>query len=214
MKLKPNTCILYLIRHGATENNLAKPPILQGNSVDLPLSPTGRQQAAFVTELLEEHEIAAVFSSSMNRARETAEIIAEPHGLKVTTFNELREVDVGTWEGRSWGEISKTEPEAYRLFMLDASQHGYAGGENLSEVRERSAAVIERLMRENLGRRIVVVAHNVVNRVFLAPLMHRPMSMASSIAQENCGVNVIRLRDDEMKLITLNAAFHLEGAYE
>jgi broad specificity phosphatase PhoE len=212
--LRKDTSILYLIRHGATENNLADPPILQGNSVDLPLSPTGRQQAARVTELLAEHEIGAVLSSTMKRAKETAQIIAEPHGLSVTSFDELQEVNVGDWEGRSWVEIAQTEPEAYRLFMDDASKHGYAGGENLNQVRERSAAVIERLMRENLGRRIVVVAHNVVNRVFLAPLMFRPMSHARTISQENCCVNVIRLRGDELKLITLNAAFHLQGAYE
>jgi broad specificity phosphatase PhoE len=211
--LRKDTTILYLIRHGATENNLADPPILQGNSVDSPLSAAGRLQAARVTELLAEHEIAAVYSSSMQRAKETAEIIAEPHGLTVTSFDELREVNVGTWEGRSWVEIAQSEPETYKLFMDDASMHGYAGGENLNQVRQRSAAVIERLMQENRGRRIVVVAHNVVNRVFLAPLMYRPMAHARTISQENCCVNVVRLRGDELKLITLNAAFHLEGVY-
>ena len=213
-KLRDDTCILYLIRHGATENNLADPPILQGGGIDLPLSPAGKQQAAMVAELLESHEIAGVFTSTLQRARETAEIIAQPHGLVVQTFPELSEADVGEWEGKSWDEIAKSDPDAYRRYMDDASQHGYLGGENLNQVRERSSPVIERLMRENLGRRIVVVGHNVVNRVFLSPLMYRPMAQARTIIQENCGVNVIRLRGDALKLITLNAAFHLLDAYE
>jgi len=213
-RMKPDTCILYLIRHGATANNLARPPILQGGNVDSPLSDQGRGQAQAAADLLSGTKIEAVYSSSMKRARETAEIIAAPHGLAVEPFDELREADVGGWEGRSWTEIAQSEPDAYQRFMADASQHGYAGGENLIQVRQRSAPVIERLMRDNLGRRIVIVGHNVVNRSFLAPLMHRPMAHARTITQDNCGVNVIRLRGEEFKLITLNAAFHVEGAYE
>ena len=212
--LSNNTCVLYLIRHGATENNLANPPILQGGSVDDSLSAAGRDQAERTAELLAGTALEAVYSSTMKRARETAEIIARRHGLGVESFDELREADVGHWGGRSWVEIAKTEPEAYQSFLDDASQYGYAGGENLNQVRERTAPVIERLMRDNLGRRIVIVGHNVVNRSFLSPLMHRPMSHARTITQENCGVNVIRLRGEEFKLLTLNAAFHLEGVYE
>lgn len=208
-----NTCIMFLVRHGATANNLARPPILQGGGVDLSLSEEGRVQAQRAAALLRDWRLAAAYSSSMKRARETAEIIATPHGLKVTALDAIREVDVGSWEGRSWQEIAKTEPEAYARFMDDASQYGYVGGENLTQVHERVTPVLTELMQRHLGQRIVVVGHNVVNRSFLAPLMHAPMSQARTITQENCCVNVIRWREGALKLLTLNAAFHLEGVY-
>ena len=74
------------------------------------------------------------------RSRETAEIIAAPHGLVVQTIAEISEVDVGQWEGRSWVEIAQTEPDAYRQFQENCGQHGYAGGENLTQVQPANYA--------------------------------------------------------------------------
>lgn len=153
--------------------------------------------------------IDAVFTSPLLRARQTAEVIAEPHGLGVEIVDDLIEVDVGDWEGRPWDEIEKTNPEEYRLFMSDASVNPYLGGENMTVVYDRVVPVFERLMAENLGRTIVVVAHNVVNRVYLTHLLHMPLKKYRSIPQHNCGLNVLRHRNGEVKLVTLNAVEHL-----
>jgi broad specificity phosphatase PhoE len=64
-------------------------------------------------------------------------------------------------------------------------------------------------MEANLGGRIAVVAHNIVNRATLAPLLSLPVARARQIHQDNCGINVVWLEAGEMKLRTLNATFHL-----
>src|SRR5690348_7545795 len=92
-----DTCTMYLLRHGATENNLMKPPKLQGRGIDLPLSAEGRRQAECAARALEKQQLAAVYSSTLLRAKETAEIIARPHPLPVLTDARLVEVDVGRW---------------------------------------------------------------------------------------------------------------------
>lgn len=204
-----DTCIMYLVRHGATANNQANPPLLQGRGVDLELSAAGRQQAACAAGLLARHSLIAIYSSPLIRARQTAEIIAEPHGLEVQLVPAIEEVDVGQWEGRSWQEISQTEPEPFRQFVADSANHGYLGGENMNQVRDRAAPVLDDLMRQHLGAEIAVVAHNVVNRVYVATLLGVPIALAREINQDNCGVNVVRCRRNETKLLTLNAAFHL-----
>ncbi len=204
-----DTCIMYLLRHGATANNLADPPLLQGRGVDLELSDTGRQQAACAAELLASQRLAAVYSSPLIRARQTAEIIAKPHDLAVQLVSAIEEVDVGQWEGRSWKEISRTEPDPYRQFIADSAQHGYLGGENMTQVLDRCAPALNALMRQHLGEEIAVSAHNVVNRVYLASLLGVPISRAREINQDNCGVNIIRFRRDEVKVLSLNSAFHL-----
>jgi broad specificity phosphatase PhoE len=206
----PDTCWLYLIRHGATANNRAKPPRLQGRRTDPGLSDEGRGQAEQTARFLSSVKLKSVFTSPLLRARETAEAIATPHGLDVVTVDDLIEVDVGVWEGRSWEEIQKTDREAYQAFTANAAENPYLGGETILTVLERSAPALERLLSENLGKSIVAVAHNVVNRAWLAQLVGLPLKKYRSVPQDNCGVNLIRYRKGKVKAVTINGVFHLE----
>jgi broad specificity phosphatase PhoE len=205
----PDTCWLYLVRHGATENNRADPPRLQGRRTDPPLSDEGREQARRTGEFLAGSALDAVYSSPLLRARQTARAIAEPHGLSTHIVKDLIEVDVGVWEGRSWDEIEKTDAEAYRAFMTDASVNPYLGGEHLQTVLARAAPAFQKLMQESVGRTIAVVAHNVVNRAYLAELMGMPLARYRSIPQDNCGVTLLRYRRARVKVVTINGVFHL-----
>jgi broad specificity phosphatase PhoE len=209
-----NTCLAFLVRHGATENNLADPPLLQGRAVDFGLSAAGFRQADQAADLLAQLNVAAIYSSPLRRARETADRIAKRHDCKLELVNELQEVDVGRWESRSWAEIAETEPEDHRRFLEDASVFGYPEGENMNQVLARVLPTIERLMREHLGQRIVIIGHNVVNRVFLAHVLGVPLAKARRVSHNNCGVSVVRYRDEDqnLRLLTLNATFHLETA--
>jgi len=208
----PDTCRLYLIRHGATANNDARPPRLQGRRTDPGLSDEGLDQAERTARFLSRHLLDAVYSSPLLRARQTAEAIAQPHRLAVEVVPGLIEVDVGVWEGRPWDEIERIDPEAYHRFMTDAAVHPYLGGENLTTARDRSLPALARLMSENPGRTIVAVAHNVVNRACLAHWLGMPLGRYRSIPQDNCGVNVARHRAGEVKLVTINAVEHLREA--
>lgn len=206
----PESCIAYLIRHGATDNNIAHPPRLQGRGVDLGLSDQGHGQAERAARFLAEQPIAAVYSSPLLRAMETAEQIARCHQLSVIPIEALCEVDVGRWEGRSWEEIARTEPEAHRRFMEDAAEFGYPEGENMDEVLARVAPAFQHVFEAHLGEQVVVVGHNVVNRVFLAHVLGVPLAKARRVSHHNCGISILRYRDrDGVRLLTLNATFHL-----
>jgi broad specificity phosphatase PhoE len=205
----PDTCWLYLIRHAATENNDAVPPLLQGRRTDPGLSAEGWKQAAKTGRFLASRRVAAVYSSPLLRARQTAEAIAEHHGLAVQIIEGLIEADVGLWEGRTWEEIEKTDPEAYRAFRADAAVHPYLGGENLQTVLDRAAPALERIMAENLGRTVVAVAHNVVNRAYLAHLLKIPLGRYRDVPQDNGGLNLIRYRNGCARLVTVNGVGHL-----
>jgi len=207
----PDTCWLYLLRHAATANNLARPPRLQGRRLDAELSDEGRAQAERAAAWLAERPIAAVYSSPLRRAVETAASIARRRNLAVQRVDAITEVDVGDWEGRAWDEIARSDPDAYQRFLAAPERHGYRGGENLSQVDQRAVPALQRLLEENLGRWIVVVGHNVVNRVFLARLIQLPLAAARLLVQDNCGVNLIRHRGGETQLRTLNSIGHLES---
>ena len=204
-----NRTTLYLIRHGATASNERVPPILQGSGVDSPLSDSGRRQAEATGKLLAGFQLDAVFSSPMARAVSTADAIAAPHGLTVSTVAELHEIDVGQWEGMDWESISRQMPDAYHRFMEDSGANGYLGGESYQDVLDRVRPAFARLVHENSGRHIAVVAHKAVNRSLLASLLELEMRQAKELPQDNCCVNVITARGDSLKLETLNSSLHL-----
>lgn len=210
----PSTCLMFLVRHAATPNNLAQPPRIQGSSEDPPLSDLGRGQASCTARLLAPQPITAAYSSPLQRALETATIIAGPHRLTPTTVVALQEVDVGRWGGRSWVDIERAEPEAYARFHDNPAVNGYADGENLEQVRQRALPAIEQLARRHLGELVLVVGHNVVNRVLLATWLDVPLARARRIDQHNAGVNVIQFSQDRFQVLTVNAAFHLHGPPE
>jgi broad specificity phosphatase PhoE len=185
---------------------------LQGRGFDLPLSAAGLAEAQAAAGRLAAEPFSAVYSSPLLRARQTAEIIAAPHGLTVGIVDELIEIDVGQWEGRSWEEIAQTDAAAYRLFTADAAIHPYLGGENMTMVLDRVLPAMERLMAENLGRLIVVVAHNVVNRVWLAHLLGLPLARYRSVVQDNCAISLIEYRQGRAKPLWINDVSHLPKA--
>lgn len=205
----PDACHLYLIRHGATANNTARPPRIQGGGIDTELSDEGIKQARRAAGALAEVELAAVYCSPMRRARQTAEIVAASRGLTVTDVPALREVNVGRWEGKTWPEIAAEEPEPHRLFLDDPAAHGYAGGENLTKLLTRVEPALDQILRQHTGQSVAVVAHNVVNRVYLATLLGVPLSLARTLRQDNCGLNLVRLRGDRRDVMMLNSLLHL-----
>ncbi len=201
--------MLYLIRHGATDNNLADPPLLQGSGVNPGLSAEGRAQAERTASQLSAVSINAVYSSPLKRARQTGVPIARSHGLPCHDVPGLIEVDVGAWQGRHWAEIAKSEPQAYHNFIHDPAAHPYAGGESFGDVARRVLPEFQKLVEAHPGETIVVIGHNVVNRVFLATVAHIPLAKSREIRQRNCGINLIRYHKQTFQLITMNAAFHL-----
>ena len=210
----PETCetLLYLVRHGATPANEQRPYVLQGRGIDTSLSDTGQQQAAAVAEFLADRPLDAVISSPMKRARETADAIAQPHQIKASVLDNISECDVGRWEGRDWDSIMQDDAEAYSRFIDDPGIHGYPDGESYQDVLDRVGTPIDNLLAAHRGQTVALVAHNIVNRVYLARLMGWPISRAREIRQDNTGINVIRGRDDEITLMSFNVRFHLDDA--
>jgi broad specificity phosphatase PhoE len=202
---------LYLIRHAATEANLATPPRLQGRKHNPPLAKLGLTQAAATRDFLAVRAIDACFCSPLLRAVQTATIIAEPHGVSPVPVDGLIECDIGNWEGMDWQQIRFLDAEHYHDFMNNPAANGYPGGENFAQVAERAITAFNTFLDENLGKTLLVVSHHIVNRTYLASLLGLGAERARTVALDNCGISVI-VRDEGKTIVTtLNAAFHLQG---
>lgn len=203
--------VLYLLRHGATEANLARPPRLQGRRHDTALARLGVRQAEATRDFLAVRPIDHCYCSPLLRAVQTAAIVAAPHGLSPQPLEALTECDIGRWEGLDWQTIRYLDAENYQRFMDNPAEHGYPGGETFAEVYRRASRGLEELMCRHAGHGILVVGHHIVNRTFLAGLLGLPIGQARQVTLENCGISVVIREGEETKVGTLNAAFHLQG---
>src|SRR4051812_42279204 len=122
--------VLHLVRHAATQANLARPPLLLGRRLDLPLAPLGLLQAEAARDTLADRPLAACYSSPLSRARQTAQILAAPHGLQPIALDALTECDVGQWEGLIWPAVRDLDPEGWARFHADPAVFGFPGGES------------------------------------------------------------------------------------
>jgi broad specificity phosphatase PhoE len=202
---------LYLLRHGATEANLARPARLQGRRHNPPLARLGIRQAEATRDFLAIRPIDQCYCSPLLRAVQTAAIVAAPHGLSPQPLEALTECDVGRWEGLDWQEIRYLDAESYQRFMANPALHGYPGGESFADVYQRVATCFEELLAAHPGQALLVVAHHVVNRTYLAGLLGLTPDQARQVSLDNCGISVVVREDGATSVSTLNAAFHLQG---
>jgi broad specificity phosphatase PhoE len=203
--------ILYLIRHGATSANLAQPNLLQGRRTDLPLAPLGVRQAEATRDFLAIRPIDYCYTSPMLRAVQTASIVAMPHGMKPQSLGAITECDIGRWEGLDWQTIRSQDAEGYRRFHANPAKFGYPEGESFSDVHRRVQPALDDLFVRHAGKAVLVVAHHVVNRTYLAGLLGLGPHLARKVTLDNCGISVVIRQGDKTTVTTLNAAFHLQG---
>jgi broad specificity phosphatase PhoE len=145
---------LLLARHGESDWNRARR--WQGFA-DRPLTERGRAQARELAERLADIGLDAVYSSDLARARDTAAAVARAQGLEVTTVPELREVNVGSWEGLTREEAEQRFPDGFRRWLGGGT--GWDDGETYGEMSARVVAAVEAIGRRHEGGRALVVAH-------------------------------------------------------
>lgn len=202
------SCTIHLIRHGQTDANAAVPPVLQGQG-DYALNETGRRQAGLLAAAMEAVPLAAVYSSPLSRARDTAAAVAEPRGLTVRTLDALKEVNVGAWEGLSWDDVLQTDPQTYARVMKNGGDTPYPNGESYPGVAARAVPALLELASRHCGEQIAVVAHRVVNRCVLATLIGLDMRRSKDLPQDNTSHNVLRGDASRLQVVTLNDVSHL-----
>jgi 2,3-bisphosphoglycerate-dependent phosphoglycerate mutase len=146
---------ILLARHGETDWN--RDNRFQGQA-DPPLNAAGREQARALADALSGEPLAAVYTSPLRRAAETAEIVAAPQGLRVEPVDGLREVDVGSWEGRTRTDLEERQPEQFRRWLVEHEQ-GWDDGETYEEMGRRVVPALLAVAERHRGERILAVTH-------------------------------------------------------
>ena len=214
---------LYLIRHGATEGSETK---RYKGSIDVPMSEKGTEQVKKASEFIFEtvtqrhgdtkkitftdSGIRAVYCSPLSRALKSAEIIAEPHGLKPIVIEDLRERSFGIWEGMTFTEIKENYPKEFEAWAGNPLRYSPVDGESTVEVRERAVKAVDSLLSNHNSEHIAIVAHGGVNRIILCHIMGIPLENIFRIEQDFAAVNIIEFWEKYPVVKLINGGIELK----
>jgi len=202
---------IYLVRHGQTAWN--REEIFRGRK-DIPLDETGLKQAALAGEYLKNVEIHAIYSSPLARAWETAQKIAQFHNLKVQRLEGIIDMSFGKWEGHPHQEIRENDRETYRQWRDEPHKVRLPGGESLEDVRIRSMAALEEVIRLHPGRTLVLVSHRVISKVLICGILGIDNSHFWQITQDPTAINLIQYKNGKYILSLMNETCHLKPLKE
>lgn len=163
---------LILVRHGRTAWNAEGRA--QGH-LDVPLDATGHAQAAAAALCLAKYDATALWSSDLQRARETASYVAEATGLTASYDARLREFDVGERQGLTVAEFAAAFPEEYAVWVSGHVTGGVPGAETVAQVTDRMVPALREMLASLApGETGIVVSHGACTKVALMALLGLP----------------------------------------
>ncbi len=191
--------LVLLIRHGHTPT---AGRILTGWMRGVHLSERGRAQAEALVSRLEGVPLEAIYSSPLERCRETAAPLARARGLRVRVRRDLLEVNYGEWSGRSIRELARTK--AWRAVQRTPSAVRFPGGETLPEVQARAMDAVRDIAEAHPDGVVALVTHADVVRLALAGFLGAPLDLYQRLAVDPGSVSVVALADAEVRVLRVN----------
>ena len=179
---------LLLVRHAETD------PAVRGRCYGrLEVGPLARRAAAGrgARGGAAEYPLAAVYSSPLSRALDTARAIAPAHGLEPAVDDDLREIDFGELEGLTYEEIEAERPEVFRAWMETPTSVRFPGGESFADLRGRVLRAVGAIRERHAGEAAAVVAHGGVVRVVLADALGLADGAVFRLDQAYGGLSVV-----------------------
>ncbi len=195
---------LVFVRHGESEGNIQR--IMQGH-LDLPLTDAGREQARLVAARLASMPLAAIYSSPLSRAFETAETIAAQHALEVTPVQGLREGGWGEAQGLTWTEVAARWDVTGNRPLAEV----IPGAETHESLRTRAAAAVDALLDRHAHEVAVCVSHAGTIAQLVAHLIGVPEGQLPRLRTGNTAVTIVEGPSDSPVITLLNDMCHLSG---
>ncbi len=193
---------IFLVRHGVTEFNQKRR--IQGQK-DIPLAPEGRIQARETGSYLQSLGLKKIYSSDLSRARETAQIIAEPIGFTPVEVLGLREINMGRWEGLSWEEVGEKFPEEQKAWVENPLDNGPSGGENIKQAADRFEKTIFSITEPGKnGSPILIVSHGLVIATLVASMRGKSPAFWRDFSPDNASITELRRENNTLELISFN----------
>jgi broad specificity phosphatase PhoE len=183
--------VILLARHGESRDNV--PPQRFSGRLDAPLTERGREQGRALAAVAQQAGVAAVWTSQLVRARETAEIVGAAVGVEPRVDERLAESHRGRWEGRIVEDLEREEPEAWAAWRRGGAAYRFPGGESLAEHQARALDALDAVRSGPMPA--LVVCHGGTIRVIAAASHPRGLDAFHELAPHIPNATLLRLED-------------------
>ncbi|MCB9017577.1 MAG: histidine phosphatase family protein [Paludibacteraceae bacterium] len=200
---------LYITRHGQTFWN--KERRMQGQS-NSDLTPLGEKQAVALGKRMKDIELDGIYSSSAPRALQTALLIRGNRPLDIIQEDDLREMYLGSWQGRLTSEVEMEDPEMTDNFWHHPEKYIRDDAESYLQLKERAGKKIEEIAAGNKNKSILVVTHGVVMKALRSYFQNQPISEIANYPKSpmSTSLSIVEKRDGAWNILQWNDTAHYE----
>lgn len=198
---------IYLIRHAEAEGNLYRR--IQGH-YNGDITSRGLKQIGLLAERFRNIEIDALYASDLRRTQKTATAITKYHNLPINIEPRLKEVCMGVWEDKPWGNVGYNEPEQLLLFSNDPANWNIERGERFDDLKARITNIITALAEKHDGQTIACVSHGMIIRALISVIKDIPSERIHEILHgDNTCVSLLNYKDGKLEIEYFNDNSHL-----
>ncbi|MBR3692509.1 MAG: histidine phosphatase family protein [Clostridia bacterium] len=200
---------MIIIRHGYSVTNREKRFTGQ---MDVPLDAVGVVQAQNTAKyILDTYKVDRIYASDLSRAYETARPLAEALGLEIVRRRDLREADVGIWQGKPIAEVQAEYAESFAAYKENPGLYAFEGGESYAGVVARAARAFAEIAAENEGKTVVVATHGGIVRAIRTAWDRVPLEKMKDIPHvPNASITVAEYDRGAVRWKTVGYDGHLE----
>jgi len=204
------TTKIFLVRHAEAEGNLFR---VAHGQYDSTITPQGYRQLSYLRDRFKDEKLDAVYGSDLTRTHTTASALYVPRGLEFRPLPLLREIRLGIWEQKTWGEIQRMDKQMYIDFNKRPDLWHIEGAETFPEVRDRMLAGIRRIAAENPGATAAAASHGAALRTLLGTLQGMTLAEIGQTGHgDNTAVSLLEVNGDDIKVIFRDDASHLPSS--
>jgi probable phosphoglycerate mutase len=193
---------IIFLRHGQATNNTER--ILSGRTPGVPLTDVGIKQAEQTAELLENMNISAIYSSPIQRAKHTAEIVGKHNSIDVTIDDRLIELDMGKFTGVSYDEIFTSHGNIFMKFYNDELEIAHNGVETFADVKKRVLGIVNHVIEKHPDENVVLVTHMDPIKAMLSTIIDLSPTNLFELIIANASLNIFREQDRKFSLSGIN----------
>ncbi len=193
---------IIFLRHGQAKNNTER--ILSGRTPGVPLTDKGITQAQHTAELLEHMKISAIYSSPIQRAKHTAEIVGKHNSIDVTIDDRLIELDMGKFTNVPYDEIFTSHGNVFMKFYNGELEIAHNGVETFADVKKRVASIVEEVIEKHPDENVVLVTHMDPIKAMLSTIVDLSPTNLFELIIANASLNLFREKDGKFSLSGIN----------
>ncbi|PHY09647.1 MAG: fructose-2,6-bisphosphatase [Nitrosarchaeum sp.] len=193
---------IIFLRHGQAKNNVER--ILTGRTTGIPLTEKGIEQAQQTAKFLEQMNISVIYSSPIQRAKHTAEIVGKHNSIDVTIDDRLIELDMGKFTGLPYDDLFTSHGNVFMKFYNGELEIAHNGVETFSEVKKRVLGMVDHVIQNHHDENVVLVTHMDPIKAMLSTVVDLSPTNLFELIIANASLNIFREHKGKFSISGLN----------